>query len=114
MAERLSSEEFVQNLGILLDTISELSILSTILQKNDINIPTAHNAILRVVRVFEDRRAKPGIYQTEVIATVQKGSLKGIKLHKGRKCNTVIHSSQFYQCLVDNLKTHRFTTQFQI
>ena len=110
LAERISSKEFVLNLGLLYDALTELSALSIILQKNDISIPEAHNAILRFVRVFEGRKEKPGIYQKESIQAIEKNVFKGVDLHEGRKCNKIINTAQFYKSLADNIKSRLFTT----
>lgn len=110
LAERISSKEFVLNLGLLFDALTELAQLSTALQKNDIAIPSAHNSILRCIQVFQARKEKPGIYSVEAHEGVEKGCFKNVELHDGRKCNKIIDAAQFYQGLVDNMRTRLFTT----
>jgi hypothetical protein len=49
----LTSEKSVYNLGILYDSLIELSDLSKQLQKRDMTLPVAHRTIQRSIRVLE-------------------------------------------------------------
>ncbi|KAF4529208.1 hypothetical protein B566_EDAN011454 [Ephemera danica] len=70
VVKKLSSPEFVSNLGVMYDVLSELSILSEELQNNSMTLCKADNAVQRTICVLEAR--KFNIDETKCIIGMQK------------------------------------------
>jgi len=106
----LTSNEFILNLGILLDALHELSDLSCQLQNRDLSLASAHTVIERTIRVIDSMVETPGPKLKEVNLVSQEMSFKGVKLifHKSVQ---KINYSQFFRSLSNNLKSRLFTTQ---
>ena len=66
LAEVLASVTFVQNLALMLDTLSELSSLSLDLQRNGIEITSAHQKLSIQRQVFVSMLDKPGKHERQV------------------------------------------------
>lgn len=111
LAERLTSHQFVQNLGLMYDTLTELSELSLEVQRRSITIPVAHRAICRQVAVFEAMCGKPGLRLQEADDAVKVSLFKGVILHAGSKCDVLINRGQFYRSLSENMKNRLLTIQ---
>lgn len=106
----LKSIEFVHNLGILYDGLTELSDLSIELQKRDQSFVNAHKSIERTIRVLNSMANTNGPRNEEVSNACKIQMFKGIILeHK----NSVIkiNAGQFFTSLANNLKQRLFTTQ---
>jgi hypothetical protein len=111
LATRLSSQQFVQNLGIMFDALTELAELSLEVQKRSITIPVAHRAICRQVAVFEAMCSKSGPHLQEVDNALQLSTFKGVALHYGSKCDVLINRGQFFRSLAENMKNRLLTFQ---
>ena len=111
LAARLSSKQFVQNLALMLDALTELVDLSLEVQKRSVTIPIAHRAISRQVAVFEAMCSKPGPHLQEADNAVQRSLFKGVPLHNGSKCDVLINRAQFLRSLAENMKNRLLTTQ---
>jgi len=106
----LKSIEFVHNLGILFDALTELSDLSIQLQKRDLSLMAAHKLIERTISVLESMANKNGEKTKEVNSACEQKEFKGIILE--HKYSVVkIEIGQFFRSLSDNLKQRLFTTQ---
>ncbi|KAL4108076.1 hypothetical protein QTP88_018331 [Uroleucon formosanum] len=106
----LKSIEFVHNLGILFDALTELSDLSIQLQKRDLSLMAAHKLIERTISVLESMANKNGEKTKEVNSACEQKEFKGIILeHKHSVVK--IEIGQFFRSLSDNLKQRLFTTQ---
>jgi hypothetical protein len=62
LLKKITTVEFVLDLGLMCDALRELSELSLELQKRNINLYSANNKIKRLAQVFEERRVYPGQY----------------------------------------------------
>jgi hypothetical protein len=62
LLKKITTVEFVLDLGLMCDALQELSLLSLELQKRNINLYSANNKIKRLAQVYEERRAYPGQY----------------------------------------------------
>jgi len=111
LATRLSSKQFVQNLGLMCDALTELADLSLEVQKRSITIPVAHRAISRQVAVFEAMCWKSGPRLQEVDNAMQLSRFKGVVLHNGSKCDVLIKREQFFRSLAENMKNRLLTFQ---
>ena len=111
LATRLSSKQFVQNLGLMFDALTELAELSLEVQRRSVTIPAAHRAICRQVAVFEAMCSKTGPRLQEVDTAVQQSLFKGVALHNGSKCDVLINRGQFFRSLAENLKNRLLTFQ---
>lgn len=106
----LTSNEFILNLGILLDALHELSDLSLQLQNRDLSLASAHTIIERTIRVIDSMVETQGPKLKEVNLASQEMSFKGVKLTSHKSVQR-INSSQFFRSLSNNLKSRLFTTQ---
>lgn len=111
LATRLSSKQFVQNLGLMFDALTELADLSLEVQRRSVTIPVAHRAICRQVAVFEVMCCKHGPHLKEVDSAIQLSLFKGVGLHNGSKCDVLINRGQFFRSLSENLKNRLLTIQ---
>jgi hypothetical protein len=105
LAKRISTHEFVGNLGTLYDACQELSELSTELQKRTLSLPDGHRAIARQVRVLESMIDRRGEFSAETLLAEQHNTFKGVTLHPGSKCDAKINHKQFFRSLSTNLRT---------
>ena len=110
MLERLTSSEFVKNLAITYDALTELAYLSTQLQRREMTMYEADTIIRRQIRVLDSMVDEPGSHLQEALEAIEQGEFYGIELHKGSKHNVEINSGQFYRSLSDNLKERMLTT----
>lgn len=111
LANHLAANEFVRNLGLMFDTLQELSELSIELQKRDISISEAHRSICRQVRVFESMSSKPGAHYTTALESIARGSFRNVTLHPGTKTDVSINHAQFCTSLAVNLRTRMMAFQ---
>ena len=104
MATRISSNNFVLNLGAMYDSLEELASLSKDLQERNIMLPRAHNLVQRQIQVFTSMVDHPAVYYKEAEAAVLvEKKFKGVPLNS-RKCDVVIHHGQFMRSLATNLE----------
>jgi len=106
----LTSNEFILNLGILLDALNELSDLSLQLQNRDLSLVSAHILIERTIRVIDSMVEIQGPKLKEVNLAYQDMNFKEVKLTSHKSVQR-INSSQFFRSLSNNLKSRLFTTQ---
>ena len=85
---RLSTTEFVMNLGVMYDALTELAQVSLELQRKDMTLPAAHNLLSRQVRVFSAMSdGHYGPYTRDTMSAVETRTFHGADLHKGQKCD---------------------------
>lgn len=77
-----TSMSFVFSLGVMFDALTELSDLSSLLQKRDMMLPEADKLLARQVRVFESMVSLPGPYTKSVHQAQTEGSFKNVALHE--------------------------------
>jgi hypothetical protein len=97
LLKKITSVEFVLDLGLMCDALQELSELSLELQKRNINLYSANNKIKRLAQVFEERRVYPGQYYN--ISTTAANCLifEGVPIYK--KEDPPVCPNSFYENL---------------
>ena len=103
---KLTSDQFLLDMGTVLDALQELSELSLELQKRSLNIIESHRALCRQIRVFEAMVESGGTYLKEALKAAEERTFKGVRLHSATKNTPSINHKQLYRSLVDNMK-HR-------
>lgn len=98
----LGSVNFVLNMGLLFDSLQELSNLSLELQKRDSNIVTADRCIQTYIRVLQSMKIKPKKHYIEARRAAEEKSFRDIDLKNNIKI-IQINYEQFLQSLIDNL-----------
>ena len=108
---RLSSHQFVKNLGALYDALEEMSELSLELQRRDFSLVDAHRAICRQLTVFEGMAVNPGPKTKMALDAVANGQFFGVELHEGRRCDVLIDHGRFFTLLAWNLRSRLLATR---
>ena len=70
LQKRLCSPEFVVDLGLMYDSLSELSVLSLALQNREMNLPHADRMIRRSIRRIKHLKEEPGPMMLETQTAV--------------------------------------------
>ncbi|KAF5281765.1 hypothetical protein FQR65_LT14560 [Abscondita terminalis] len=103
---KITSVEFVLDLGLMCDALQELSELSLDLQKKDIDLYTAHVKIECLIDVFERRGEIPGPYYEKALEAAKTLKFQGIELHKkNRASDPPISPASFYQHLKTSIES---------
>jgi hypothetical protein len=100
LLKKITTVEFVLDLGLMCDALQELSELSLELQKCNINLYSANNKIKCLAQVFKERRVYSGQYYK--ISTTAGNCLifQGVPIcKKDRKEDPPICSNSFYENL---------------
>ena len=82
MKRKITSTEFLLDLGLMCDTIQELSELSLDLQDRNMDLYKANKKIKMLVQVFEKRRQNCGPYYKCAVAAVRDLRFRGVLLHE--------------------------------
>lgn len=101
MKKKLETAEFLKDLGFLYDVLSELSILSKVLQSRKITIMRANAEISRSIRMLLSFKENPGLKTNEVTTAIREGEFCDIEIRNTGKEN--INQNQFLQSLVDSM-----------
>lgn len=116
LATRLTTHEFVKNLGTMYDALGlqELSELSLKLQQRDIFLHDAHEAVsicIAVLEKFAENSENPSEKSATSVAkaAVNLEKFKDIQISPGRKCDVLINTAQFFRSLANNLKQRLFS-----
>ena len=117
LKRKITSTEFLLDLGLICDTLQELSELSLDLQDWNMDLYKANKKIKILVQVFEERRQNCGPYYKCAVATVCDLRFRGVLLHeKDSRKDLPIDSSTFYtklksqskkDCLIAKTKSWR-------
>lgn len=107
---KLSSKEFLLDLALMHDCLSELSDLSLALQERDMTIPQAHKLLQRTIRVIASFNDSPGEKVLEAEKSVSGGVHQHVDLSTNKKIVS-IKPKQFLQSLVDNMKARLVPTE---
>ncbi|XP_078504031.1 E3 SUMO-protein ligase KIAA1586-like [Lissotriton helveticus] len=110
LGRRLSSIQFVANLGLMYDALQELSELSLELQKRDSTIIDSHRAICRQIAVFEAMVDRQGNHFSLCKKAMEENIFQGVVLHKGKTTDKIIEQGQFFRSLAENLRHHLLST----
>lgn len=118
---KISSVNFILDLGLMVDALQELSELSLDLQERNIDLYTAHNKIQSTVEVFEQRKTTPGPAYRQALEAAKCLKFCGTDLHNTEKVtDPAISPYNFYESLKnaiarrllspDDLKLSKFAT----
>lgn len=100
--KKLESSSFLEELGLFYDVLSELAMLSCILQSRKTTLMRAQSEINRTIRILESLKAEPGEKEKEIIEAIQKGIHKGVNITMTKSGG--INRLQFLQNLVDRMR----------
>ncbi|MGH0150322.1 UNVERIFIED_CONTAM: hypothetical protein FKN15_017198, partial [Acipenser sinensis] len=112
LAKSLSSKEFVLNLELMMDTLAEITKVSEHLQKEDITLARACQVISRTIQAIEKMKEDAPAHIHETQQAVAGHLFKSIHLVKSTTVykQAATTQQQFLQSLVNNLRSHLFTT----
>ncbi|KAE9521889.1 hypothetical protein AGLY_017696 [Aphis glycines] len=103
---KLESSSFLKELGLFYDVLSELAMLSCILQSRKTTLMRAQSEMNRTIRILESLKAKPGEKEKEIIEAIRKGIHKDVNITV--KKSGGINRLQFLQNLVDRMRHRLF------
>jgi len=103
LRKKLCSPEFIVDLGLMYDSLEELSLLSEQLQNRNMSLPEADKLIHRCIRRFESMKVKPGPMMTKAKSYAESLMVKSTKLEVNTK-HVPINSKQFLTSVADNLR----------
>jgi hypothetical protein len=101
---KLGCKEFLLDLAVMYDILSELSELSLKFQKRNMTIPQADKLLKRTIRVIQSFKDEPGDKVSQALLSVQNGIHESVSLSTNSKLIKINHS-QFIQSIVDNLQS---------
>jgi hypothetical protein len=81
LLRKITSVEFILDLGLKCDALQELSELSLDLQERNIDLNKAHNKIVFLFNVFESRCKTPGSFYRESLEAADTLIFEGVSLH---------------------------------
>ncbi|XP_039658030.1 E3 SUMO-protein ligase KIAA1586-like isoform X1 [Perca fluviatilis] len=103
LAHRMQSKEFLCDLGLMYDALSELANLSQQLQAHSITLLRADHLLKRTIRVLASFKDTPGEKSKEALAAQALGQFGSVPLHSNAKL-TPINAKQFLQSLINNME----------
>uniref|UniRef100_A0A8C5WBW7 Uncharacterized protein n=1 Tax=Leptobrachium leishanense TaxID=445787 RepID=A0A8C5WBW7_9ANUR len=103
LLRKVTSCEFVLDLGLMCDALQELRDLSLDLQEGDIDLYKAHRKIKNTVQLFQERIENPGPYYRISRTSAKNLTFRGIKLHKKETRSPAISPSAFYASLKETV-----------
>ena len=89
LLSRLTSKAFVNNLGIMMDALTELANLSRELQQREMTLTRVQKLVDRQICLLESMAESPGTCATEVREAVESNMFHGVEL--GRITTQSIH-----------------------
>jgi hypothetical protein len=103
LTRKFENPVFVKNLGLMMDSIKELSDISLALQKSDITLPTANKLVSKQIEVFTARKECNSEYYSKACRAVECGVFRVITLSASSGWLPEIQKAQFYQALPDSM-----------
>ena len=105
LKKKITSTEFLLDLGLMCDALQELSELSLDLQERDMDLYKANQKIRALVQVFEERRQNVGPYYKCASAAAHELYFRGVLLHKkDSKNDPPIDPNVFYSKLKESIE----------
>ncbi|KAK1885932.1 E3 SUMO-protein ligase KIAA1586 [Dissostichus eleginoides] len=101
LARRMQSKEFLCDLGLMFDALSELANLSQQLQAHSVTLLRADHLLKRTIRVLASFKDTQGEKLEEALTAL--GHLGSVPLESNAKL-TPINAKQFLQSLINNLE----------
>ena len=113
LADSLASEQFILNLGLMMDALEELTNVSEALQRDDVTLVRAYQVINRTIRALSQMKTESREHVEEAVNGVERQLYRNVSVIRaggsGRK-QAAVDRMQFLQSLVDNLSSRLFTT----
>jgi hypothetical protein len=109
LKRKLSDTNFVLNMGLMLDALTELEHLSLKLQDRKVTSPEDHYLISQKYHVFQSVTQNPGEFYEEALNAANELEFKRIKLEFGKVHK--INQLDFFEKLSDNISIRMFTTR---
>lgn len=103
LLRKITSFEFVLDLGLMCDALQELSELSLDLQERNIDLYKADRKIKNTIQLFQERIENPGPYYNICLESEKNLKFQGIELHKNEKHSPAISTSAFYASLKETV-----------
>ncbi len=103
LARRMQSKEFLCDLGLMYDALSELANLSQQLQAHSITLLRADQLLKRTIRVLASFKDTPGEKSEEALTAHALGHFGSVPLESNSKL-TPINGKQFLQSLINNME----------
>ncbi|KAF3857696.1 hypothetical protein F7725_010897 [Dissostichus mawsoni] len=103
LARRMQSKEFLCDLGLMFDALSELANLSQQLQAHSVTLLRADHLLKRTIRVLASFKDTQGEKLEEALTAQALGHLGSVPLESNAKL-TPINAKQFLQSLINNLE----------
>ncbi len=103
LARRMQSKEFLCDLGLIYDALSELANLSQQLQAHSITLLRADQLLKRTIRVLASFKDTPGEKSEEALTAHALGHFGSVPLESNSKL-TPINGKQFLQSLINNME----------
>ena len=112
LQRKITSTEFVLDLGLMCDALQELSELSLDLQERNIDIYRADQKIKAVIQIFEERQIIPGPYYKIAATAVDSNLFKGVSLHtKNCTSDPPIDVKAFYKKLQESIEQRLLSSE---
>ncbi|KAK0048443.1 E3 SUMO-protein ligase [Biomphalaria pfeifferi] len=112
LQRKITSTEFVLDLGLMCDALQELSELSLDLQERNIDIYKADKKIKAVIQIFEERQIIPGPYYKIAATAVDSNLFKGVSLHtKNCTSDPPIDVKAFYKKLQESIEQRLLSSE---
>jgi hypothetical protein len=106
LQRKITSTEFILELGLMCDALQELSELSLELQDRNINPYQADVKVRDLVQIFEERLSVPGNHYDCAATAANNLSFEGVELHKNNKMillSTLTHFINSLKCPSKNV-----------
>lgn len=103
LCDRLKSPEFLCDLGLMYDTLHELSIVSEELQAQTMTLLRADLLVKRAIRVLTSFKTQPGEKLSAALEAKDHGTFKDVHLKSNPKMKS-INTEEFLQRLIDSLQ----------
>ena len=103
LAHRMQSKEFLCDLGLMYDVLSELANLSQQLQAHSITLLRAEQLLKRTIRLLASFKDCPGEMSEVALKAKASGHFGSVSLESNGKL-TSINAKQFLQSLINNME----------
>ena len=114
LAKTLASENFVLNLGLMMDSLRELANVSESLQADGVTLHRAYQVVSRTIRALEAMKDLNTFHIQEAEDAVKQQCYQSVVIHRSTDARgqrqPAIDRRRFLQSLVDNLRSRLYTT----
>ncbi|XP_027132754.1 E3 SUMO-protein ligase KIAA1586-like [Larimichthys crocea] len=106
---KMETQEFLCDLGLMYDTLEEISHLSLTLQERGMTLTRADKLMKRTIRIIASMIISPGDKRKDALAAAEREEFHGIPLTASPRLRR-IDSAVFLQSLTENLEERLFST----